>query len=112
MSEPLSAIWLADVLRHPDKWPPGFVWDYVRCETCAIGMMGQLLGLKGLATSVPTIDQLVEVLGISHRDADRIFTRLHFEHPGGEKVGPLDTREPVTPEEVAEELESLANRLP
>lgn len=108
MSEPLSAIWLADVLRHPEKWPPGFVWDYSRCDTCAFGMVGRLLGLEKL----PSTRLLSAILGIPLKDTQRIFTELMYEYPGGEKVGPLDTREPVTPEEVAEELESLANRLP
>lgn len=26
------------VLRHKETWPKGFVWDYKRCSTCAMGL--------------------------------------------------------------------------
>lgn len=29
---------LSYVLRHPDAWPEGFVWDFSDCETCAMGL--------------------------------------------------------------------------
>lgn len=29
---------LAQVLRNPAEWPPGFEWDFNVCAKCAIGM--------------------------------------------------------------------------
>ena len=33
---------LSYALRHPDTWPNGFVWNYKRCQSCAIGLAHQL----------------------------------------------------------------------
>lgn len=33
---------LSYVLRHPDMWPTGFVWDYRNCNNCAMGLAHQL----------------------------------------------------------------------
>lgn len=29
-------------LRHPDTWPQGFVWDFNKCDQCAMGLAHQL----------------------------------------------------------------------
>lgn len=29
---------LAYLLRHPEKWPEGFKWDYSECSQCAMGL--------------------------------------------------------------------------
>lgn len=33
---------LSYVLRHPDTWPRGFVWDYNDCKQCAMGLAHKL----------------------------------------------------------------------
>jgi len=33
---------LAYVLRHPELWPEGFVWNFNRCNSCAMGLAHQL----------------------------------------------------------------------
>lgn len=38
----LSLHALSYALRHPDTWPEGFVWNYHRCESCAMGLAHQL----------------------------------------------------------------------
>lgn len=29
---------LSDLLKNPERWPPGFEWDFRRCQTCAMGL--------------------------------------------------------------------------
>lgn len=33
---------LAYVLRHPETWPRGFVWNYSNCRSCAMGLAHRL----------------------------------------------------------------------
>ena len=33
---------LSHALRHPETWPPGFVFNYRRSKTCAIGLAHEL----------------------------------------------------------------------
>lgn len=35
---------LSYALRHPDTWPKGFVWDYSKCDQCAMGLAHALWG--------------------------------------------------------------------
>lgn len=51
---------LAFTLRHPALWPPGFVWDYRACSTCAIGLAHRLWDEMPDGRQLPeTIDELV-----------------------------------------------------
>jgi hypothetical protein len=38
----LQLLKLADDLRHRERWPLGFKWDYGFCSTCAIGLFFRL----------------------------------------------------------------------
>lgn len=33
---------LSYALRHPDTWPEGFIWNYNKCDQCAMGLAHQL----------------------------------------------------------------------
>jgi hypothetical protein len=35
---------LSYALRHPDTWPRSFVWDYKKCDQCAMGLAHGLWG--------------------------------------------------------------------
>lgn len=65
---------LSDVLRggpaHP-MWPDGFVWSYIGCNTCAMGIAGKLWGDKFSCTFGFTHD-----LGMAADVAERIFCKL------------------------------------
>lgn len=37
---------LSDLLRHPERWPEGFRWDFLNCETCAMGLAKKALGVR------------------------------------------------------------------
>lgn len=36
---------LSYALRHQEMWPPGFVWNYRHCRTCALGLAAALWSL-------------------------------------------------------------------
>ncbi|MDE2101599.1 MAG: hypothetical protein KGL39_30415 [Patescibacteria group bacterium] len=33
---------LSYALRHPETWPKGFVWSYMLCPSCAMGLSAKL----------------------------------------------------------------------
>jgi|SRR5215472_7707298 len=33
---------LTDLLRHPERWPADFRWDYGHCDHCALELWGVL----------------------------------------------------------------------
>lgn len=33
---------LSYCLRHPETWPEGFIWDYRKCDQCAMGLAHNL----------------------------------------------------------------------
>lgn len=74
---------LSYALRHPETWPKDFVWNYVQCDKCAMGL-AHSLWIK----SVPTprnsslaeninVTNMARVFGISYTQAYEIFYGYH-----------------------------------
>ena len=40
---------LAHLLRHPERWPSDFQWDYKYHDTCAIGLCNRLYGCGSIS---------------------------------------------------------------
>lgn len=59
---------LGYALRHPETWPPGFEWEFLDCNKCAMGLAYQL----GMATK-PWGPAMVKAFGIPEREAVKIF---------------------------------------
>lgn len=84
---------LAVVLRNRLLWPPGFVWDYTNCKTCALGMAHQLWSHSIPGTTRPYAEG---PLGLTDAEGLQIFVGLSETYAG---------RKNVTPEMVADEIE-------
>jgi hypothetical protein len=68
---------LAYALRHPETWPPDFVWDYSDCECCAVGLALRLWPALALPDDQKARETwIAREMAMPHRDAVRIFFRL------------------------------------
>jgi hypothetical protein len=99
---------LAFVLRHPEEWPKGFVWDYKFCTSCAIGLASRMWRQIDAAhnTSAPNlpVSRMAQHFAIPYDVALKIFfqaTPKKRDHSN------------TTPEDVARLIDAyLATRLP
>jgi hypothetical protein len=80
---------LAYILRHKETWPPGFMWDYRMCTTCA-------MGLAFTTWNLPHWD-MDRAFGIDPDAARAIFSGL--------AGGWFKTRAAVTPGMVADAID-------
>lgn len=89
---------LAYLLRHPELWPPHFVWNFAHCQSCAMALAFRkwnasrptpdrpvtivrpvLAGFYGVAaryndmTLTQNIGEMSEMFDICHTDAVLIF---------------------------------------
>lgn len=96
---------LAYLLRHPEKWPEGFVWDYSDCHTCAVGLAMQLHDISGPGDE--TVSRYAaRILCLPHGEAYDIFVGL-----GDDKGIDRGTMARITSIHVATAIEAyLANR--
>lgn len=85
----LAALSLA--LRHPETWPPGFVFDYLDRRTCALGLAYRLEMIDE-----PHAQAMMTAFGLSDHQA---FTMFCFGY-GCVKKGQ------VTPEMVADRIDA------
>lgn len=65
---------LAWLLRHREKWPRGFKFDFIDCNKCAMGLMHRFWFMDGL----PTVELSAKALGISVHQAIEIFVARQF----------------------------------
>lgn len=79
---------LADLLRHPERWPEGFEWNFKVYETCALGLCHQYWGISN--------EPLQGLLDISYEVSNDIFCTSWF------NIGPMSW---VTPKTVARRIE-------
>lgn len=83
--------YLIDLLRDPDRWPPGFVWCYGMCHSCAMGLlvaMGKLsatqIDVRGGEHNMinklfrDEATALADGLGLSPSEARRIFLGANY----------------------------------
>src|SRR5689334_13480886 len=64
---------LSYALRHPDTWPKGFVWNYSKCDQCAMGLA------HALWKQIPSTDRdngasiMAHEFGMPYATAQSIF---------------------------------------
>lgn len=66
---------LSYALRHPETWPENFVWDYARCDQCAMGLAHHLWGSIPKGDNKLTIgsSRMARAFAISYEAASRVF---------------------------------------
>ena len=98
---------LSAALRNQESWPKDFRWNYLRPSSCAIGLTeSRFLFVKGISDDqapVMAADGMGRIMGITTGEADTLFLNLH------RKIG-LQERDEVTPEHVAQEIDSLIHK--
>lgn len=111
---------LSYILRHPDTWPKGFVWNFDDCETCAMGLAHRLWKIIPPTKNKTAASIMANTFAIPYEAADSIFmgnnrgypaswlARTHTE-PGflwGERTyrNPVSF-DNVTPEMIADEID-------
>lgn len=60
---------LSFLLRHREMWPKGFVWDYTRCENCAMGLAWRLWN----EVYIPDEYVISELFSIPYKVSEQIF---------------------------------------
>lgn len=63
---------LSYVLRNPDMWPKGFVWDYQSCDQCAMGLAHRLWKV-GTADRGSGATLMARTFSLPYATADSIF---------------------------------------
>lgn len=100
---------LSYVLRHPDTWPEGFVWNYNVCQHCAMGLAHKLWADKVGRPSCsggPSI--MARSFGMNYEDARAIF----IEARGAPRhcfIGPKNF-DAHTPERVADQIDAYLKK--
>lgn len=64
---------LAYLLRHREKWPKDFSWDFGYCNRCAMGLAAELWGKIDTGGSNHAIKDMAKVLGMPLDDVKIIF---------------------------------------
>lgn len=93
---PLTLEALASVLRDRSQWPEESRWDYTNYCGCAIGLAERLVGRR----------LFTEEFGINDRQATMIFCFA------GDPKGKIGRPADVTPEDVADMIDSLLGKCP
>lgn len=116
-----SLVGLSYILRHPDTWPKGFKWNYDNCTACAIGLahrlwkddIGPLRGFNADWCAGASI--MARELAMPFAKALQIFYYANERERTRKKcfglISIVDTvcieREAVTPEMVADDIDSF-----
>jgi hypothetical protein len=98
---------LAYCLRHPETWPPGFVWDFSYCRSCAMGLARVLWDAQNAdwlenSTAVSTAARF---FAMPYETADRVFMSTSWKKPWFGFIPHEIDAESVTPEMVADEID-------
>lgn len=66
---------LAYVLRHPDTWPKGFIWNFGRCDQCAMGLAHLLWKELGENTwrQNQALSQVARAFAMPYEKAEHVF---------------------------------------
>lgn len=122
---------LSYVLRHPETWPEGFIWNYAHCSQCAMGLAYELWNIAK-PDNAGYVDvgcsTMARAFGISYSATEDIFFDANVSRgdtaeviiktgPFGwgkplirEKFIPFD-RTDITPEMIADDIDAyLASR--
>lgn len=96
---------LSYVLRHPDMWPEGFIWNFNHCDSCAMGLA------HSLWSAIPSTNRdtgssiMARSFAMPHEDANLIFMSAR----GKKKILGFIPSTPynrdVTPEMVADQID-------
>lgn len=102
---------LSHVLRHPEKWPEGFEWDYEWCSTCAMGLAGLLWNQLVSDDPNEMLDRTASLFAARRADMAPIFSGDGNWIPLAEGCTVLRNLKSVTPDIVADEIDKyLASR--
>ena len=97
---------LSFILRHKELWPQGFVWDYARCESCAMGLAHEIWQDH---IPAPSVECMINALGIPLNQAEDVFIRApSVLAKSAEFSGSRYSIKKTTPEEVADLLDAVA----
>jgi hypothetical protein len=113
-----SLVGLSYMLRHPDTWPEGFVWNYNRCEQCAMGLAHAMWRVP--LTDIDTgASVMARTFAMPYGDANSIFmgkgswiptkTAMHTEGSLWWKKTITEVQKnprAVTPEMVADQIDA------
>jgi hypothetical protein len=78
---------LSTLLRNPQLWPTGFVWDYEHIDQCALGLAGRLwphivvldhLHMDGPRARIVDSSLAMKNFAIDEERFNRIFYALHI----------------------------------
>src|SRR6185312_8366948 len=64
---------LSYALRHPDTWPEAFVWNYAKCDHCAMGLAHQLWATIPSVNRTNGASFMARSFAIPFEDARSIF---------------------------------------
>lgn len=108
---------LSYMLRHPDTWPEGFIWNYGYCEHCAMGL-AHALWRTPTATKETGASIMARTFAMPYEAANSIFMgkgewaprkdtsyvkgALWWKHKVEQSVS---NHEAVTPEMVANQID-------
>lgn len=103
---------LSHALRHPETWPPGFIWDFNNCDTCAMELAHRLWeSVPGIETASLGVLTMCSVFRMAYEDAANIFMGDGNWVPGvkigGYTQADLDA---VTSEMVADQIDAYLAR--
>jgi hypothetical protein len=102
---------LSYVLRHPNTWPEGFIWNYDNCESCAMGLAHELWDVSETENK-NAASIMSRTFGISYEEADSIFMgQVRGKPAPWREYGPkwwrsTVPRGDVSPEMVADAIDS------
>jgi hypothetical protein len=93
---------LSVLLRSPEQWPEGFVWDFGSHDGCAMGLFSRIWFDNQLVTT----KALKDALGITHDLARNIFLYGQLVEPTYEERLGIEDRA-ITPEDIADCLDMV-----
>jgi hypothetical protein len=100
---------LSYVLRHPDTWPDGFVWDYRYCDQCAMGLAHELWKDKVADTDIYNgASIMARRFGMAFEEARAIFMEARGA-PRRYFIGPRNY-DAHTPERVADQIDAYLKK--
>ncbi len=90
---------LADILRDRSRWPEDFgPWNFSSCSQCAMGLAVAMWNRQ----AYPSCQTMTDMFGIPSTEASKIFCgSLRF----------YDTPRAITPEQIADRIETYLARM-
>lgn len=97
---------LSYALRHPETWPKGFVWDFGKCDSCAMGLAHELW-----SQSIPAVGRsdvasvMAREFALPYEEAAYIFLRQTGKTRFLGVIPTTPEMDEITPEMVADQID-------